>query len=236
GGRACARAPRGSRELRQHGDRVVVLGDTLEAVALVELDRACIGAVDAQRERRIAVGTRPLEQRLKKGAADAPATRIRHDRDRELGRALVDETEAGPLTVEEPVPRRADRESPVEGDHGGVTLPSPGLDVEGDGPRPRVRRTLLPVVGVVEHVPEEAHVLRATPANDDLRRLGGFVGAHSASAGCSISATSVCRNCAPSAPSIARWSQVRIIRTIGAMSSSPSVTTGSSFTAPTARI
>ena len=61
----------------------------------------------------------------------------------------------------------------------------------------------------------------APPRRTTIRDVSALR-AHSASAGCSISATSVCRNCAPSAPSIARWSQVSISRRIGATSSSPS--------------
>ena len=64
---------------------------------------------------------------------------------------------------------------------------------------------------MVEHVAQEAHVLRAAAPDDDLR----VAGTHSASAGRSTSATSVWRNVAPSAPSIARWSQVSIMFTIG---------------------
>ena len=52
---------------------------------------------------------------------------------------------------------------------------------------------------------------------------------YSASAGCSTSATSVRRNSAPSAPSIARWSHVSVTCISGATSTSPSTTTGVSF-------
>ena len=187
-------------ELGEHREGVVVLVDLREAVALVQLDRAGVVAVDAERDGRVAGCARPVEQRVEQRRADALAARARDDGDGELRRPLVDEPVARPVAAEQPVPGRADREALVDRDHRSVAGPPPCLDVERDGARARVRRPLLPVVGVVEHVAEEPHVLGAAAPDDDRRLLG----VHSASAGCSTSATSVCRNGAPSAPSIAR--------------------------------
>ena len=99
------------RKLRQHRDRVVVLRDPLEAVALVELDRACIGAVDAQRERRIAVGARPLEERASAGRCRRPC-RARSARPRSRARACA---------------RRRTRSRAARGRRAGTTPPRPGI-------------------------------------------------------------------------------------------------------------
>ena len=84
-----------------------------EAVALVELDRAGVRAVDAERDRSDSRRrARALEQRLEERRADALAARVRDDGDRELGRPLVDEAVPGRSPVEQPVPGGPDRESP----------------------------------------------------------------------------------------------------------------------------
>src|SRR6478672_9794684 len=54
--------------------------------------------------------------------------------------------------------------------------------------------------------------------------------------GFSIRRRSVCRKRAPVAPSTARWSQLIVMRTRVRTASSPSITTGTSPTAPTAKI
>jgi hypothetical protein len=51
------------------------------------------------------------------------------DRDRELGRLLVDEPVAGRRLLEQAVPGRPDREALVERDHGGIAGTAPVLDV-----------------------------------------------------------------------------------------------------------
>ena len=117
-----------------------------------------------------------------------------------LGRSLVDEAVTGLVAPEQPVPGGADRESLVDRDDRGVARTAPRLDVERDRPGAGVGRTLRSVVRVVEHVAQEAHVLRAAPPDDDLRAAR----IHRASAGRSTNATSVWRNVAPSAPSVAR--------------------------------
>src|SRR5439155_22409931 len=60
-----------------------------------------------------------------------------------------------------PVPGGADREALVERDHGGVAGPAPVLDVAHRVPAARVLVPAgAPVVGVAQHVAEEARVLR----------------------------------------------------------------------------
>ena len=140
----------------------------LEAVALVEADRAGVVAVDAERDRLVPLCACAVEQRLEERRSDALPSRVRDDGDRELGCPLVDEPVPAPISGEQPVPGGADREAGVERDHRGVPGAAPRLDVERDRPGPGVLgRALLPVVGVVEHVAQEAQVLRAAAPDDE---------------------------------------------------------------------
>ena len=122
--------------LGEHRDGVVALADLLEAVALVELDRARVGAVDAERDRGVAVRPRPLEQRVDERPADALAARVRDDGDRQLRRLLVDEPVPGPVACRTAGTRRRRPGSPSSI---AITAVSPGppprLDVERDRAR-----------------------------------------------------------------------------------------------------
>ena len=94
-------------------------------MALVQLARR-VARLDAQAERgRSPPRLRLLDQRLQQLVADAVAALGRHDRDRELGRRLVDEAVARLGGLEDPVPGRADREAVLERDHRRVAGPAP---------------------------------------------------------------------------------------------------------------
>ena len=146
--------------------------------------------------------------------------RARDDRDREL-RASARRRTRNPGSREE----KSRYQAAPTGNPSSIATsavsprPPPALHVERDRPGALAGSALLPVVGVVEHVAQEADVLRSSAPETTAT-------AQSASAGCSTSATSVRRNSAPSAPSIARWSHVSISCMTGAMSISPSTTTG----------
>ena len=94
-----------------------------EAVVLVEGDERGIVALDAEAERAIAVGAGALAQRLDERVADTASPPARDDRDRELGRLLVDEAVPRQVAAEEPVPGGADRKRVVDGDESRVARP-----------------------------------------------------------------------------------------------------------------
>ena len=81
------------REALEHREGAVVVAHLLEAVPLVEADGGGI-VLDAQRDARVAVRARPLEQAVEQLLADALAAAAGDDRDRQLGRLLVDEAVA----------------------------------------------------------------------------------------------------------------------------------------------
>src|SRR3954453_10586880 len=144
----------GSVEAGEHRDRVLALADRLEAETLVVrslvLRSAEAGGVEA-------VPASPLQQRLEELLAGAFAAPARNDRERQLGRLLVDEPEAGLARPEEPVPRGAVGGRAVHGDDAGRAGAPQGPHVPVDPP-PLVLGE-APVVGVPEHVAEEAAVV-----------------------------------------------------------------------------
>src|SRR5579884_4413904 len=140
-------------EVGDHRHGSVLAPELFEAVLLVEAGLAQLGAEADLREALVA---RPREQRLEELAARAAAAVARHDGDRQLGRLLVDEAEAGGRGRKQPVPGRPVGVRAREGDDAGVAAPSPVLDVAVDR---QVGIAEPPVVGVAEHVAEEAHVL-----------------------------------------------------------------------------
>ena len=148
----------------------------LEAVALVQLDRPAVQPVDRQADRGVAFSAERWRVALRACRADTLATGARHDGDREFGRRSSTNPYPGwccgtagtrprrPGSRPRAPPRRRPRRGP-----------SPSRT--GRPARARSRRTLLPVVGVVEHVAQEAGVLRAGATDDDsigdLRVSGG---------------------------------------------------------------
>ena len=141
--------------------------DARESVLLLVVrDQRLVVALDGEAHRPLTVGLRAFVERVQERVADAASTPARHDRDRELGRLLVDEPVARQLAPEQPIPRRADREAVLDRDQGRVADSSPALDVQRHRPRPLARLALAPVVGVVEHVAQEANVLAAAAADD----------------------------------------------------------------------
>src|SRR6188472_477820 len=139
----------------------------MEAVLLVERDRSLVVPVDAEADAGEAARTGLLEQRADQGTPHSLAARVRNDRNGKLRRALVDEAVAGRACLEETEPGCADGEAVDERDHRRIAPPSPRLDVELHRAGALVRLALLPVVGVMQHVAQEANVLRATSPNDD---------------------------------------------------------------------
>src|SRR6476646_9906470 len=137
----------------------------------VEGDERRVVTCDAEAERAMAVGPRPVAQGVEKRLPDAESTTARDDGDRELGRLVVDEAVPGLILAEEPVPGRAHGEGLVDGDEGGVSGPPPSLHVPGNRPEAVAGAPLAPVVGVVEHVAEVPHVLATTPADDHVESL-----------------------------------------------------------------
>src|SRR5581483_1544206 len=140
-----------------HDVRACALADPLEPVLLVEMDRRVV-RLDAQAQLLVALCARLVDQLREQLAAEALPAPARHDRDRQLGRVLVDEPVARLVRVEQPVPRRADRLEAVDRYERGVARPAPAGDVAlerdvGLGSPARV-------VGVPEHVAEEGEVLR----------------------------------------------------------------------------
>ena len=135
-----------------------------EPVPLVELHgRAVLG--DAERDRAVAVRPRTRQERIHQLAAEPVAPSAGDDRDRELGRLLVDEPVAPSGLLEEPVPGRADGKPVVERDHGCIAASAPVLDVAH-----RVQTGLVlvpgaPVVGMAQHVAEKTRVLRRPRAD-----------------------------------------------------------------------
>src|SRR5919198_4557982 len=231
--RPSTEAARGARalELAPHRDGVAaVLVDADEAVLLVEREQGVVASLDTEAQRRVALGLRALAEGVEKRFADPAAAATRNDGDRELGRLLVDEAVSRVVATEKAVPRGADRKAVLDRDQDGVARPPPTLDIAGDRARLLAGAALAPVVGVVEHVAEEADILPASAANDH-RPL-----THSASAGSSSRSFSVWRNSAAGAPSTARWSNVPTNVVIGRTASSPSTGTTRSSIAPTATI
>src|SRR5687767_5955032 len=111
-----------------HGDAVAaVLAEAFEAVLLVERQQWIVVARDAQAQRAVALGTRPVDQRLEERFAEPPAATARNNRDRELRRLLVHEPVARMAAVEQPVPRGPDREPFVDGDQRRVPRPPPAF-------------------------------------------------------------------------------------------------------------
>src|SRR5207248_690003 len=97
------------------------------------------------------------EERLEQLLACALAAPARDDRDRQLRRLLVDESEARLVLGEEPVPRSAVLVWPFERDHPRVALAPPVLHVAVDRALGVLREP--PVIRVPEHVAKEADVV-----------------------------------------------------------------------------
>src|SRR5205085_5772055 len=113
--------------------------------------------------------SRPLRALQEAGhqlVPEAFAAAARDDGDRQLRRLLVDEAEARLLAREEAVPRGPDRVRVVERDEPLVARPAPVEDVAGN--RQVAALAHPPVVGVAEHVAEEADV--PWPRGADHRR------------------------------------------------------------------
>src|SRR4051812_7523631 len=121
------------------------------------MDRRVVG-LDAEAQLFVAVRARLLEQLGQQLSAEALAAAARHDRNRQLGDALVDEAVAGLVLLEQPVPGGADRLELVDRDERAVARPAPA----GDVPLERDVRLVPPprVVRVAEHVAEEWEILR----------------------------------------------------------------------------
>src|SRR5207237_341927 len=102
--------------------RVAALADAAEAVPLVEMERRIV-RLDAEADPRVPLVARPLEERLEQLRPEALAALARHDRDRQLRRLLVDESEPALVRLEEPVPGRPDRPKPFDRDQARVAAP-----------------------------------------------------------------------------------------------------------------
>jgi hypothetical protein len=138
---------------------VAALVELPEAEALVEADRRVV-VLDAEAEPAEAVALRPRDQRLQHLLAEAAAAPAGDDRDRQLGRVLVDEAVARLVLLEQAGPRGADRKAFVERDDARVALPAPRHHVSVDGLLVLAGRHLTAVEGVVEHVAQETNVAR----------------------------------------------------------------------------
>ena len=166
--------------------------------------------IERERERESEGESESLEQR----GADSLAARIRKDRDGELGRPRVDEPYPGRRGLKSSYHAAPTGNPSDDRDHGGVPLSPPTPYVERNGPG-----TASWLAAPSSNTRGEAcRAGSARPARPLAgRRLrSGLTTARAP--GCSMSATSVLRNAAPSAPSIARWSHVRATWTIGATS------------------
>jgi hypothetical protein len=125
----------------------------VKAVPLVELRHPLLGT---QADPGMAFLPGLLKQRGHQLAAEPSAATARDDGDRQLGRLLVDEAETRSRGREEAVPRSSDR-TRLPRHEPGVARTTPVVHVPGD----RLVGILVetPVVGVLEHVAEEADVL-----------------------------------------------------------------------------
>src|SRR5262249_5448558 len=147
--RSGATAPVPALQGSLHGHRAVLLLDGTEAVALVQTGAAALGA---EADARVPFLARALEERVHELPAEPAAAPARNDRDRELGRLLVDEAEPGRGRRKDAVPGRADR--PVlPGDEPGVARPAPVVHIARDGEVGI--RVQPPVIRVLQHVAQE---------------------------------------------------------------------------------
>ena len=160
-------------EVEEHAPLAVTRLELDVADPLVQALRRVV-AVDAQGDAGQAVAPCPFVHRVEQLLADtAPAVPV-GDRDRELGRLLVDEAVAVLVLGEEAAPGRADELSVLLRDDGGIARPAPAAVVDHDQlvrEHELARRQLSvssPVERGVEHLAEEVQLVAAELA--DLHR------------------------------------------------------------------
>src|SRR5215208_3265043 len=160
---------------RQHGPRAATLSDLAETVPLVKAEGGVVG-LDAERDLLEAVLLRLREETHEELLAVTLAAARRYDGDRKLGRLLVHEPVARLPLLEQAVPGGTDVARAGICDHSRVARPSPAHHVALDRPLAGIhRRVLAPVVGVVEHVAEEARVVTAAGANHGTRSCASWI-------------------------------------------------------------